>query len=110
MSDQMASPEQQLPPPTQSSSLATISLIAGILGWVLLPILGAIIAIFTGHRAKKEIRESAGGLTGDGLATAGLVLGYVQLFFIVIPVCVIVILALLGPAIGDVFSNIVVNI
>ncbi len=49
-------------------------------------------------------------LTGDGLATAGLVLGYVQLFFIVIPVCVIVILALLGPAIGDVFSNIILNI
>jgi hypothetical protein len=28
---------------------------------------------------------------------------------IVIPVCVIVILALLGPAIGNVFSNIIVN-
>ncbi len=60
MSEQMASPEQQLSPPRQSSTLATISLIAGILGWVLLPILGAFIAIFAGHRAKKEIRESGG--------------------------------------------------
>ena len=29
---------------------------------------------------------------------------------IVIPICVIVILALLGPAIGNVFSNIVLNV
>lgn len=110
MSEQIASPEFQVPPPTQSSNLAIISLIAGILGWFILPVLGAIIAIFTGHRARKEIRESAGKLTGEGMATAGLVLGYLNLFLIVIPICVIFILALLGPAIGDVFSNIVVNI
>lgn len=110
MSDQQASFEPQIPPPTQSSTLATISLIAGILTWFLLPILGALIAIITGHLAKREIRESAGRLTGDGLATAGLVLGYLQLLLIVVPVCVIVILALLGPAIGDVFSNIILNI
>ena len=110
MSDQQASFEPQTPPPTQSSTLATISLIAGILTWFLLPILGALIAIITGHLAKREIRESAGRLTGDGLATAGLVLGYLQLLLIVVPVCVIVILALLGPAIGDVFFNIILNI
>jgi hypothetical protein len=48
----------------------------GIVGWVLLPIVGAIIAVITGHMAKKEIRESQGLLGGDGLATAGLILGY----------------------------------
>jgi hypothetical protein len=60
--------------------------------------------------AKKRIRESAGLLTGDGLATAGLILGYLQLVLVVIPICTITMLALLGPAIGDVFSNIVENI
>ncbi|KAA3643603.1 MAG: pilus assembly protein [Chloroflexi bacterium] len=29
---------------------------------------------------------------------------------VVIPICVIVLLALLGPAIGDVFSNIILDI
>lgn len=51
----------------------------GIVGWVLIPIVGGIIAVITGHMAKKEIRESRGLLGGDGLATAGLVLGYSNL-------------------------------
>lgn len=51
----------------------------GVVGWTLLPIVGAIIAVITGHMAKKEIRESNGLLGGDGLATAGLVLGYSNL-------------------------------
>jgi hypothetical protein len=32
----------------------------GIIGWVLLPLVGSIIAVITGHMAKKEIRESQG--------------------------------------------------
>lgn len=66
--------QNQVPPPT--SSLSLTSLIMGIVGWVLLPVVGAIIAVITGHMAKKEIRESRGLLGGDGLATAGLILGY----------------------------------
>ena len=71
----------ELPPPfsetpAPTSTLSLTSLIMGILGWVFLPIVGAIIAVITGHMAKKEIRESGGMLGGDGLATAGLVLGY----------------------------------
>jgi hypothetical protein len=65
------------PPPT--SSLSLTSLIMGIVGWVLLPVVGGIIAVITGHMAKKEIRESNGLLGGDGMATAGLVLGYSNL-------------------------------
>ena len=51
----------------------------GILGWIFLPVVGGIIAIITGHLAKKEIRQSEGLLGGDGLATAGLMLGYANL-------------------------------
>ena len=64
----------RVPPPT--SSLSLTSLIMGIVGWVLLPVVGSIIAVITGHMAKKEIRESGGLLGGDGMATAGLILGY----------------------------------
>jgi hypothetical protein len=74
---------QYSPPPYQqqlpTSGMATASLIMGILGWTLLPLLGSLIAIVTGHMAKSEIRNSMGQIGGDGLATAGLVLGYLSL-------------------------------
>ena len=92
---------------TQTSNMAVISLAFGILTWILLPLIGAIVAIVTGHIAKRDIRESDGFLTGNGMATVGLVLGYGQIVFIVIPICVIVIITILGPSIGDVFSNII---
>jgi len=51
----------------------------GILSWILLPVVGGMIAVITGHLAKKEIRQSGGLLGGDGLAMAGLVLGYANI-------------------------------
>jgi hypothetical protein len=67
----------KVPPPT--SSLSITSMIMGVLGWTLVPIVGGIIAVITGHMAKKEIRHSDGLLGGDGIVTAGLVLGYSNL-------------------------------
>jgi len=60
----------------QNSSLAIISLVTGILGWTLLPFLGSIVAIVTGHIARKEIRQDPT-LGGDSLALVGLVPGWV---------------------------------
>ena len=100
-------PIRQSPP---NSGLAIASLVTGILAWVLIPILGAMIAIITGHLAKREIRESNGMLSGDGMATAGLILGYINLLLIACPCCVIVVLALLGPAVGNVFSEIILSL
>ncbi len=82
---------QSYPPPYQpvpeTCSLATISLVAGIASWVILPGIGAIVAVITGHMAKNRIRDSMGRLTGDGLATAGLVLGYVQIGLSICGIC-----------------------
>ena len=72
----------------QTSSLAVTSLAAGILGWTLLPVLGTIVAIITGHMARKEIRTSGGRLDGDGLAIGGLVLGWVSAVLWVVGVLV----------------------
>lgn len=72
-----APPVYSTAPPTSNS--ATVSLIFGILAWVLLPVIGAIVAVIAGHMARREIAESGGRLGGDGLAIAGLVLGYLQL-------------------------------
>jgi hypothetical protein len=67
-------------PMTRTSTTAIISLIAGILGFIqVLPVIGPIVAVITGHMAKSEIKKSAGMVTGNGMATAGLILGYIML-------------------------------
>jgi len=63
----------------QTSVLAVISLVFGILGWTLLPFLGGIVAVICGHLARGEIRREPDRLEGDGMAVAGLVLGYASL-------------------------------
>lgn len=73
-------------PARQTCTTATVSLIFGILSWCLLPIIGAIVAIITGHMARGEIKRSNGTLDGDGLATIGLVLGWVHLAVIALVV------------------------
>lgn len=110
MTEQAAPPSPPIPTGPQTSTLAIVSLVAGILTWLIVPVLGAIAAIVTGHMARNEIRKSPEPLTGNGLATAGLVLGYGQIILLVIPICLIFVLALMGPAIGNIFSNIVTSI
>ena len=75
-------------PARQTSNLATISLVFGILCWFILPFVGAVAAIVCGHLARAEIRRSEGALEGDGLAVAGLVLGYVHIALLVLIVVV----------------------
>jgi hypothetical protein len=53
--------------------------VCGILGITCFGPLGAIPAVVCGHIAKSRIRDSAGTLQGDGLALAGLILGYVAI-------------------------------
>jgi len=62
-----------------TSTAAIVSLSFGVASWLLLPILAAIVAVVTGHLARAEIRRSAGAIDGDGLALAGLILGYANL-------------------------------
>ncbi|MDQ6774142.1 MAG: DUF4190 domain-containing protein [Candidatus Dormibacteraeota bacterium] len=61
-----------------SSSTATWSLIVGILGWFICPIIGGIVAVVLGHSALKEIRRNPA-IGGSGQAIAGLILGYAHL-------------------------------
>jgi hypothetical protein len=84
--------------PTQSSTLAIVSLIMGILSYFGFPLVGAVVAVITGHLAKKEIRESLGRLTGNEMATIGLVLGYAHLIMSFVAFCCALILVLLAMA------------
>ena len=72
-----------------NSTTAIISLIAGILGLSFIPVIGSIVALLTGYMAKNEIRQSAGSLSGEGLATAGIVLGWIGVGLTVIGGCIL---------------------
>jgi uncharacterized membrane protein len=79
-------------PPTSTNSLARASMILGVAEFFSMG-LTAIPAVICGHVAKREMRQT--GQRGDGLATAGLVLGYMGIIFWGI----IIVFSILGAAI-----------
>jgi uncharacterized membrane protein len=80
-------------PTASTNSLARASMILGVAEFFSMG-LTAIPAVICGHIAKREMRLT--GQRGDGLATAGLVLGYMAIIFW----AVIIVLAVLGAAIS----------
>ena len=60
----------------QTNGKAVASLVCGIGGFVLLPVVLSVLALVFGHQARREIRERPGE-GGEGLATAGIVLGWI---------------------------------
>ena len=60
----------------RTSGYAIASLILGIAGFFVFPILPSILAVVFGHKARQEFRRDPA-VGGDGLATAGIVLGWV---------------------------------
>lgn len=86
-------PVYQPPVSTSTNSLARASLILGVAEFFSMG-LTAVPAVICGHVAKREMRLS--GQRGEGLATAGLVLGYMAIIFWGI----IIVLSILGAAIS----------
>ena len=73
-----------------TSTTAVVSLVFGVICWVAIPLLGALIAIVCGHVARGEIRRAPpGSMDGDGMAIAGLLLGYLHLVFVVAAVAIV---------------------
>jgi hypothetical protein len=84
--------QQNLPPiidaevlPT--STLAIVSLVSAILGFTFVPVIGTIVALITGYMARNETRAIPPKASGDGLATAGIIMGWVQVALFVIGIC-----------------------
>ena len=73
-----AFPMTMYQPPVSTNSLARASLVLGVAEFFTMG-LTAIPAIICGHMAKREMRQT--GQRGDGLATSGLVLGYMAVIF-----------------------------
>ncbi len=64
--------------PLPASGLAIASLVTGILGFMG-PVVFSLVALLTGYAARKETRSIPPRAAGDGLATAGIIMAYVQL-------------------------------
>lgn len=64
----------------KTNALAIASLLCALLG----ALIGAIPAVIFGFNARRQIRESKGAERGDGLAIAGIVVGGIQIFFLVV--------------------------
>lgn len=65
-----------------TSGIAITSLVFGILGFGLLPFIGAIGALVCGSMGRQQFRD--GETTSDGVATAGLVLGWIDLAYSIV--------------------------
>ncbi len=73
------------------------SLICGIASWLLVPLLGGIGAVITGHIAFRQIRQSGDRLSGRGMAIAGLVMGYLNIVvFTVLLIAVVAFFIIVG--------------
>ena len=110
-----AYPQPGLPVQQRTNGAAVGSLVAGIaailLGWLCcLPgPIGGILAIILGRRARAEIRASGGLQGGEGLATAGEVIGWIVTVIGVLgllALAMVVILIVIGNQTKDVLQNI----
>ena len=84
MSNEISSQTKFVP---QNSSLAVLSLVCGVLGLTLLPLIGSVVAVITAPMAKREIEESGGTLTGAEMANIGQILGWIGIALLGIGLC-----------------------
>lgn len=93
---------QQQHPPTETngqetSVLAIGSLITSILGLTALPTVGSVIGLVLGYVARREIR-STDRLTGEGYATAGIILGWIGVVLGVLAFLLVILIVFFGFA------------
>ena len=70
-----------------TSTLAIVSLVSALLGFTFVPLIGTIVALVTGYMARNETRAIPPRASGDGLATAGIIMGWIQVGLLVLGVC-----------------------
>jgi hypothetical protein len=85
------------PMPPKTSGMAIASLVLSLVGffWIL-PVIGPVLGVIFGHMALGEIKRSGGMIEGQGLAIAGLVIGYVGIGILVLVACFFALLLLLS--------------
>lgn len=97
-------------PGPPNNALAVVSMVAGLVGLTVLPGVGSVVAVITGHMARGQIART--GESGATLATVGLVTGYVGIGFAAVLVLLLIwsLLAMFGliaflPSTGGVLAG-----
>ncbi len=81
-------PPPQYAAPPQTHTMAIVSLIFGIMGIIgMCAGIGPIVAVICGNMALGEIRANPARYTGDGLAKAGIIIGWIGLALSVCAIC-----------------------
>jgi hypothetical protein len=78
-----ATPPDQLAPYKETNGSAIVSVVLGVL-W--LAGIGSLLALVFGYQARRQIKNSAGSQKGSGLATAGIILGWIGIAILAIVV------------------------
>ena len=63
------------------NGLAVASLVLGIVGWTVC--IGSILAVVFGFVARTQIQDSRGAQSGEGMAKAGIILGFVGIALVI---------------------------
>ncbi|MDF2554259.1 MAG: hypothetical protein K0R60_154, partial [Microbacterium sp.] len=84
-----AAPYTPYPSAPKTNTMAIVSLIASIVGFVFLPFIGSLAGVITGHIALRQLKTS--GENGRGMALAGTIVGWVGLALSVIITVIIII-------------------
>ena len=78
--------------------MALASLLCAAASFILLPLVPAVAAIILGYAARDRIRRSEGALEGDGLATAGIVIGIINVVLVLGLLTTVVVVSLYNAA------------
>lgn len=81
-----------------TSGMAIASLVLSLLGFVILPLIGPVLGVIFGHMALGEIKRANGAVQGQGLAMAGLIIGYIEIGLALLACVFFVIIAIIGAA------------
>ncbi len=79
----------------RTEGTAVASLVLGIAGFIICPLIPSILAIVFGNQAQRKIAQDPS-LEGEGMAKAGVILGWIGVALVVVGILFIVIVAASG--------------
>ena len=86
----------QVPRPAPTEGMAIASFVMGIGGILVCPLVFGVLAVVFGYIARGHIRESGGHMQGDSFATAGIILGFIQIGIVVLIALIWAIIAIIA--------------
>ncbi len=86
--------------PPKTNGLAIASLVCALGAFVVCPLV-AVVGLVLGIMARRQIRDSNGAETGDGLALAGIIIGAIGTALAVVGLVGVIVLVAVGASQGD---------